>query len=690
MEIINDEVKDIMIKQTVESAKNQKEGIGIQEEENFTDIVSEIIVNTNTETASRVIDEINEIDTETNLSLEVISGISEKDSEKLNELSDNNKDQMDELTTDAVQKAENTSEDSELIAQVVSVINNDLVNVMIEEVSKVSVNEKQTLSAKVLQKIVETEPDKIEIINEEVKEVMIKQTVESAKNQKEGTGVEEEENFTDIVSEIIVNTNTETATKVIEEINDIDTETNLSLEVISGISEKDSGKLNELSKNNKEQMDELTTDAVQKAENTSEDSQLIANVVAVVNDDLVNKVVEEVSKSSTNEKQSLSAKVLKAIVDTEPSKIENINEETKTTMIKQTLEAAKNQEEGQITDDENLSDVVADIVVKTDVDTASKIIEEVNNTETDTSLSLKVMSGISEKDSDKINELAENNLESIENLAEKAVQSAESTNEDSELIAKVVAVASEELANKVVEEVSKTSTDDKQSLSAKVLKAIVETEPSKIETLDQEIKDTVIDQAIEAAKDQQENIDQGINTEDEDLSDVVADIVTKADTETASKVLETLDEASKESNSKLSLSVVENLTKKENFEETIEILSVTSSSADKNINNIIENAVEEAEDKEDIDKVKNIVENSKGTISNKIIDSAKTNEENKKKISEVIVDIVKENPEKAVEIIQNNENTQPVTETIKTKIENDEAVTTEDFDDVFDTNISPN
>ena len=45
-------------------------------------------------------------------------------------------------------------------------------------------------------------------------------------------------------------------------------------------------------------MDELTTDehAVQKAENTSEDSQLIANVVAVVNDDLVNKVVERLAK----------------------------------------------------------------------------------------------------------------------------------------------------------------------------------------------------------------------------------------------------------------------------------------------------------------------------------------------------------------------------------------------------------
>uniref|UniRef100_UPI000ACAAC1E hypothetical protein n=1 Tax=Pelagibacter ubique TaxID=198252 RepID=UPI000ACAAC1E len=269
--------------------------------------------------------------------------------------------------------------------------------------------------------------------------------------------------------------------------------------------------------------------------------------------------------------------------------------------------------------------------------------------------------------------------------------SAESTNEDSNLIAKVVSVANDELANKVVDEVSKTSTDDKQDLSAKVLKAIVDTEPSKIEILNAEIKDKVIEQAIDAAKDQQENLTEGqtLSTED-DLTDVVADIVTKADNDTAAKVLETLNEASEESDSKLSLSVVENLTKKENFEEKLEILSVTSTVVDENINKIVENAVEEASDEGDIDKVKNIVENSKGTLANKIIDSANTNDESKKKITEVIVEIVEENPDKAVEIIENNKNTNTVVDTVKTKIENNEAITSEDFEDVFDTNVSPN
>ena len=74
-----------------------------------------------------------------------------------------------------------------------------------------------------------------------------------------------------------VKTDNSTASKIIEEVTNIETEKNISLKVIAGISEKDSTKLNELSGNNKEQMDELTIDAVQKAENTSEDSELIAN-----------------------------------------------------------------------------------------------------------------------------------------------------------------------------------------------------------------------------------------------------------------------------------------------------------------------------------------------------------------------------------------------------------------------------
>ena len=56
----------------------------------------------------------------------------------------------------------------------------------------------------------------------------------------------------------------------------------------------------------------------------------------------------------------------------------------------------------------------------------------------------------------------------------------------------------------------------------------------------------------------------------------------------------------------------------------------------------------------------------------------------------MIVDIIEENPEKAIDIIEKNQNTNTVTEVIKNKIENEEAVTTDDFEDVFDKDVSPN
>ena len=61
-----------MIKQTIESAQNQQEGIGIQATEDMTSIVSDIIVNSNTETGSKMIEELNNssTNTESDLSLQ--------------------------------------------------------------------------------------------------------------------------------------------------------------------------------------------------------------------------------------------------------------------------------------------------------------------------------------------------------------------------------------------------------------------------------------------------------------------------------------------------------------------------------------------------------------------------------------------------------------------------------------------
>ena len=143
-----------------------------------------------------MIEEINDVETDTNLSLEVMSGISNKDSNKLNDLSLNIQDEIEQLAEDAIQKAENTIEDSEKIVDIVSAANTDLLNVVVEEVGDVSIDEKQSLSAKVLKGIVETEPDKMVELNEDNKNDLIESSVETARKQKEGEIVDDNENFT--------------------------------------------------------------------------------------------------------------------------------------------------------------------------------------------------------------------------------------------------------------------------------------------------------------------------------------------------------------------------------------------------------------------------------------------------------------------------------------------------------------
>ena len=332
--------------------------------------------------------------------------------------------------------------------------------------------------------------------------------------------------------------------------------------------------------------------------------------------------------------------------------------------------------------------ILSKVMAKSDDATVFSVINNITekNTNQNSKLSLKVMADFSEKNSEKLESLAQNSADQIQKLTVSAVEEAASSQEDADLIGKIVSGASEEVINKVITEVTKNSTEEKQALSAKVMKTIVETNPDKMETLSDENKENIITQTIQAAKNQSE----GTSTDDLDLTNTIAEIISNSDSGTTSKILEELSNASQGTESKLSLEVVNNLTKQENYEEKMEILEVTNTSIGNSISNLIEDAVKNATSEEDLELITSIAEKSKGTIGDKIINSANQNEASKEKITKIIVKIVKKNPEKALEIINKNKSTNTVTETIKNKIENGEAVSTDDFDNVFENNVSPN
>ena len=461
----------------------------------------------------------------------------------------------------------------------------------------------------------------------------------------------------------------------------------LSLKVMADFSEKNPEKLETLAQNNADQIEKLTISAVEKAESSKEDADLIAKVVAVASDDLVNKVVEEVSKSSTDEKQTLSAQVLKAIVDIDSDKIEIINDDVKDTMIKQTIESAQNQQEGTgIQASEDMTSIVSDIIVNTDTETGSKMIEELNNTESESDLSLQVISDISEKDTTKLNTLSENNKEQIEKLTETAIKNADASEESADLIAKVVATASDEITNKVINEVTKNSIDENQALSAKVMKSIVEKTPDKIKNLNEENKETLITQTVESARNQNEDKESNSN----DLSDVVADIIIDADIETSVEIFEKLNNTITEEKSDLNLSILENLNNKDFYEEKLEIISVRSNFNKESVDRFISKSLTDLTTDDKLDRVVKLVNKSKGIVADKIIETGKNDKESVNKVVKIITTIIEKDPKKATEILEKNKKTKTLIKNIKNKIDKGEAITGDDFEDVFNKNISPN
>ena len=327
--------------------------------------------------------------------------------------------------------------------------------------------------------------------------------------------------------------------------------------------------------------------------------------------------------------------------------------------------------------------ILSKVMAKADTATVSSVINNITekNENTNSRLSLKVMADFAEKNPLKLENLTENNSDEIQKLAVSAISVAKSNANDADLIAKVVASAPEELTNKVIEEVTKKSSDADQALSARVMKSVIEIKPSKMDSISEENKQTMISQAIEAAKNQINQSNAG-----EDLSVLIAEIILKVDDDFATSVLQNLNETNKEQSSDLTKSIFVNLTKNENFEEKLKAISENSVITEDIVDTMVEDAIAVILNSNDIEIIKNLLK-EKEFMSNKIIEIAdKSGNKNLNKIRDIIEEIIEEDPIKSVEIVENNKKK----EIIETITVTEKPKSTDEITDVFSENVSPN
>lgn len=450
------------------------------------------------------------------------------------------------------------------------------------------------------------------------------------------------------------------------------------------ISKLTSGKINDVNNDGKVDTDDVEELKNQILDKKQQKIEFIIDNSKKENTEFLSSVIDGSDEKNTRE-------VLKKIIDTKDDLVEDVVEDL-SDKDNQFLTTSNSKEASFIkekifenivkNETDNSAAILSKVLTKSNVKTISSVINNITdkNKNEKSKLSLKVMANFSEKNPLKLENLTQNNPDQIENLTISAVQKIGSSKEDTNLVAKIISDTSVELNNFIISEVVKNSIDDKQSLSSRVLNSVSEINPEKIETFSNENKASIIDQMTQVAFDQ----DQGLIEEQEDMSNIIANIIMRTENETSTEVIDSLAKFLKDSDSKLSLKVLINLSKFDNFENKLEIISEQTLIDSDNVEKLIAEAINLIDRGSEIEIVKNIIKESDKFLTKKILKiEKKTNKKSKLNIEKLIDKIIKEDPIKAKEITEDNKEKEIIEEPIKPK-------KIKEIKDVIDQNISPN
>ena len=302
----------------------------------------------------------------------------------------------------------------------------------------------------------------------------------------------------EVLSKVISKSDPKTVESVIINITTKNTDANstLSLKVMADLSEKNPEALESINQNNKAQMEKLVVDAVQKGSSDEGSANLIAKIVSSASAEVTNKMISEVSNNNNGANSDLSAKVFKAIVETAPEKIQTIDNSVKEKAIEQVVASST----GNTTENAVFANVISDVIVKSDAETAASVMEKVSTSADNSGLVLKVMASVSEKDEKKLEEISKKNENIVNKMIEKAIRDIKGSDSEIKLLSKVIARNSnQKITEKLISETAKKST------SNKTLMAKVATETAK------ESKNQIQNLATTISTNQ--NINQNLNTQ---------------------------------------------------------------------------------------------------------------------------------------------------------------------------------
>ena len=423
----NNEIKEKIFTQLLSgSEQTEKKSKNIE-------LMSKIITKSDVKSIENIVNIVktsNASEANSNLSLQILSSVADRQSEESISLENEEQTQVNRLIEEAVASAaaNNNAENSALIANVITKSNVETITQVVDNVQTSNASTaNSTFSLQILSSVADRQSEEsISLENEEQTQVnrLIEEAVASAaaNNNAENSA---------LIANVITKSNVETITQVVDNVQTSSASTansTFSLQILSSVADRQSEESISLENEEQTQVNRLIEEAVASAaaNNNAENSALIANVITKSNVETITQVVDNVQTSNANTVNStFSLQILSSVADRQSEESISLENEEQT-QVNRLIEEAVASAAANINNAEN-SALIANVITKSNVETITQVVDSVkqNNTQNpNASLSLQVLSDVEVSTNNESITLESNKQTQINRLYEEALAAA--------------------------------------------------------------------------------------------------------------------------------------------------------------------------------------------------------------------------------------------------------------------------
>ena len=422
----NNEIKEKIFTQLLSgSEQNEKKSKNIE-------LMSKIITKSDVKSIENIVNIVktsNASEANSNLSLQILSSVADRQSEESISLENEEQTQVNRLIEEAVASAaaNNNAENSALIANVITKSNVETITQVVDNVQTSNASTaNSTFSLQILSSVADRQTEEsISLENEEQTQVnrLIEEAVAAAaaNNNAENSA---------LIANVITKSNVETITQVVDNVQTSNASTansTFSLQILSSVADRQTEESISLENEEQTQVNRLIEEAVAAAaaNNNAENSALIANVITKSNVETITQVVDNVQTSNASTANStFSLQILSSVADrqTEESiSLENEEQTQVNRLIEEAVAAAAANNNA-----EN-SALIANVITKSNVETITQVVDNIkkNNTQNpNAGLSLEIVTSLELTANNQSITIESNKQTQINRLLEEAIAAA--------------------------------------------------------------------------------------------------------------------------------------------------------------------------------------------------------------------------------------------------------------------------